>query len=61
MQKFEISIPPEVIVEIEHYVDVIAQDSVVAGLKWYEEIESKIHSLDQNPSPLPHSFRKSFS
>lgn len=53
MQRYNVNLPPEVIAEIEHYVDIIALDSVTTALKWYQEIETKILSLDENPERCP--------
>ena len=60
MPSFKIKIPPHVENEIEHYVDVIAQDNVTAALNWYREIEAQIYTLDQNPKRCPVAFENRF-
>ena len=60
MPIFKVDIPPNVENEIEHYVDVIAQDDVTAALNWYRGIEAQIYKLDQNPKRCPIAFESRF-
>ncbi len=53
MQTFKVNIPGYVIDEIEYYVDIIAEDSVDRALKWYQDIEDRIYTLDENPERCP--------
>lgn len=60
MARFKVEIPPHVEHEIEHYVDFIAQDNVEAALKWFQKLETRIYSLDQNPKRCPVAFESRF-
>ncbi len=53
MPKFKVNIPHSVIDEIEYYVERIAEDSVTHAIKWYQEIEQKIYTLDEFPARCP--------
>lgn len=55
MQIFKVNVPPEVLSEIEHYVDAIAQDSVQSAVEWYLDIKQAIETLDQFPARCPYA------
>lgn len=55
MQIFKVDVPQEVLDEIEHYVDVIAQDSVQNAVEWYLNIKKTIETLDQFPARCPYA------
>jgi len=53
MPKYKVNIPHSVIDEIECYVARIAEDSITNAIKWYQDIEQKIYTLDELPTRCP--------